>query len=65
MKLFTQSTVMLMLRRAAWMRWLPPMANRSPSPENTMTFRSGLVSWRPVAKGIALPWVVWKESTLR
>ena len=53
-----------MLRRAAWMKWLPPMANRSPSPEKTITFSSGLAILMPLAKGMARPWVVWKESSL-
>ena len=30
--LLTQMTVMSTLRRAAWKKWLPPMAKRSPSP---------------------------------
>ena len=32
-KLFTQTTRRSAFRRAAWKRWLPPMAERSPSPE--------------------------------
>src|SRR5579862_722150 len=38
------------------------MAERSPSPEYTTTFRLGLASFKPVAKGIARPCVVWNES---
>ena len=48
-----------MLRRAAWMKWFPPIANRSPSPAKTVTWRDGLASLMPVANGIARPWVVW------
>ena len=55
-------TVRSMLRRAAWMKWFPPIAKRSPSPEKTTTLSSGFASFMPVAKGIARPWVVWKES---
>ena len=51
------------LRRAAWIRWLPPMPERSPSPEKTVTSSSGRPSLRPVAKGMARPWVVWKASS--
>ena len=54
--------MMSMLRRAACMKWLPPMAERSPSPEYTTTFSFGLDSFRPVANGIARPCVVWNES---
>ena len=58
MKLLMQTTRRSMLRLAAWMKWLPPMANRSPSPANTTTFRVGLESLIPVAKGMVRPWVV-------
>jgi len=51
-----------MLRRAAWMKWLPPMPIRSPSPEITATVSSGRPSLRPVAKGSARPCVEWKLS---
>ena len=54
-----------MFRRAAWMKWLPPMAVRSPSPENTVTVSSGFASFSPVANGKARPCVVWNESSLR
>jgi len=53
-----QITVRSMLRRAAWMKWLPPMPKRSPSPEMTTTFILGLASFSPVAKGMARPWCV-------
>src|ERR1019366_1165750 len=55
---------MSMLRRAACMKWLPPIANRSPSPEYTTTCSSGLESLSPVANGMARPWGVWKLSRL-
>jgi hypothetical protein len=64
MKLFTQMTRRSMLRRAAWMKWLPPIAVRSPSPLKTTTSSSGRASLRPVANGTARPCVVWKESSL-
>ena len=57
--------VSLILRRAAWMKWLPPMANASPSPIGTMTCRSGRDILMPVAKASALPCsvcMVWKST---
>ncbi len=56
---------MPMLRRAAWMRWLPPMAVASPSPEMTTTSFSGLASLMPVAKVRARPWVVCRVLVLK
>src|SRR5674476_741274 len=47
------------LRRAAWIKWLPPMAVASPSPMTTITWSLGLASLTPVAKVKARPWVVW------
>src|SRR3974390_629303 len=52
-----------MSRGAAGIRWLPPIADRSPSPEYTTTFNLGFASFSPVANGIARPCVVWKESS--
>ena len=37
------------------------MLVRSPSPLMTTTLSSGFASFRPVAKGMARPCVVWKE----
>jgi hypothetical protein len=56
--LFITIAVMSMLRRAAWMKWLPPIDNASPSPMGTITFSSGLLSLTPVAKASARPWIV-------
>ncbi len=54
---------MSMFRRAAWMKWFPPMAVASPSPVTTMTVRSGRAIFTPVAKVIARPCVVWSVFT--
>jgi hypothetical protein len=51
-KLFTQMIVISIFLRAAWMKWFPPMAKRSPSPLYTTTFSFGFASLRPVANGI-------------
>ena len=40
------------------------MLERSPSPLITTTFRSGFASFKPVAKGMARPCVVWNEFEL-
>ena len=40
------------------------MAERSPSPVNTTTLRSGFAILTPVANASALPWVVCKESVV-
>ena len=58
MLLLKMMVVRSMLRRQAWMKWLPPMAVASPSPVMTMTFSSGCASLMPVAKGSARPWAV-------
>ena len=47
---------------AACIRWLPPIAKRSPSPLITATFNLGLAIFTPVANAIARPCVVWKAS---
>jgi hypothetical protein len=62
LKLLEQITNMSTFLLAAWIRWFPPMAKRSPSPLIITGLRSGLERLTPVAKGIALPWVVWKAS---
>src|SRR3989304_4840587 len=46
-------TLRSMFRRAAWMKWFPPMANRSPSPPNTGTSSSGFARFRPGPNGMA------------
>jgi hypothetical protein len=46
------------LRRAAWMKWLPPMEKMSPSPAASTTVRSGRAIFRPEAKASERPWVV-------
>ena len=51
-----------MFRRQPWMKWLPPMAARSPSPVKTTTLRFGFAILTPVANAMARPWVVWSES---
>ena len=51
---------MLMLRRSAWIRWLPPIDSASPSPVTTQTDRSSRASARPVAMVGARPWIEWK-----
>ena len=56
--LFTMTAVRLMFLRAAWMKWLPPMAMASPSPMMTMTWSFGFASLMPVAKVRARPCVV-------
>src|SRR5579884_1249457 len=58
--LLNRRHVTSMFLRAAWMRWLPPMARPSPSPVMTMTVSSGRASLRPVAKAGARPWVAWR-----
>ena len=50
---------MLTLRRSAWIRWLPPIDNASPSPVTTHTDRSSRASARPVAMAGARPWMEW------
>ena len=45
------------LRRNAWIRWLPPMDNASPSPVTTHTDRSPRVVASPVAIAGARPWI--------
>jgi hypothetical protein len=62
MKLLTRKTDRSRLRRAAWIRWLPPIPARSPSPAMMMTFMSGRITLTPQAKAIARPWVVWRVS---
>ena len=57
-----QTTVRSMFRRQAWMKWLPPIAARSPSPVKTTTWSVGSASFTPVANASARPWVVWSES---
>jgi hypothetical protein len=37
--LLMMMVVISLLRRAAWMKWLPPIAALSPSPVMTMTLR--------------------------
>ena len=49
-----------MLRRRAWIRWLPPMDRASPSPVAIQTVRSGCTHLMPVANAGARPWIVWK-----
>ena len=44
-----------MLRRMAWMKWLPPMASASPSPVTTQTISSGRETLSPEAKEGARP----------
>src|SRR5665811_634767 len=51
MALLSTTAVMSTLRRAAWMRWLPPMAAQSPSPITTTTCRLGSATLAPVATG--------------
>src|SRR3970040_341048 len=53
MKLLTRITSRSMFRRAAWMKWLPPIPTRSPSPEKTVTSSSGRPRFSPVAEGMA------------
>ena len=53
---------MSMLRRTAWMKWLPPIARPSPSPEICHTVMSGLATLKPVATAAARPWMVWKPK---
>ena len=48
-----------MLRRSAWMRWLPPIDSASPSPVMTHTSRSGRAMAMPVAMAGARPWMLW------
>ena len=55
MRLLNISILMSMLRRMAWMKWLPPMASASPSPVTTQTCSSGRESLSPVAKDGARP----------
>ena len=45
------------LRRSAWIRWLPPIDNMSPSPPITHTCRSGRARATPVAIAGARPWM--------
>ena len=59
MLLLKMMVVKSMLRRLAWMKWLPPIAVASPSPVMTSTFSSGCASLIPVANGSALPCAVW------
>ena len=54
---------MSMLRRAAWMRWLPPIAVQSPSPVMTITCRSGRAILMPVANVNVRPCVVCSVLT--
>ena len=44
-----------MLRRMAWMKWLPPMASASPSPVTIQTMSSGRDTLSPEAKEGARP----------
>ena len=53
--LLNTTTVKSILRLAAWIKWLPPIALMSPSPASTITLSSGLDILIPVAKAIALP----------
>ena len=48
LKLLKTSTVTPMFRRAALIRWCPPMP-QPPSPMRTITLRSGLASLMPLA----------------
>ena len=40
-----------MLRRAAWMKWLPPIPDRSPSPEKTTDLELGAAELEPGGEG--------------
>ena len=53
--------VISIFRRAACMKWLPPMARASPSPMGTKRVSSGLESFTPVAKARARPCRVCRE----
>ena len=57
MRLLNNTIVMFTLRRNAWIRWLPPMLNASPSPVITHTARSGRAIATPVAIAGARPWI--------
>ena len=48
---------MHLLRRKAWIKWLPPIDSASPSPVTTQTLRSRREVARPVAMAGALPWI--------
>ena len=49
MRLLSRIILRLMLRRLAWMKWLPPIARPSPSPDTCQTVRLGLATFAPVA----------------
>ena len=55
MRLLNSSIFRSMLRRIAWMKWLPPMASASPSPVMIHTISSGRETFRPEAKDGARP----------
>ena len=65
MELLNTSAVTSMLRRAAWIRWLPPIATQSPSPMMTMTLRPGSAALAPVATASARPWAVCTVDQFR
>ena len=50
---------MSMLRRMAWMKWLPPMASASPSPQACQTVSQGFATLMPVETAVARPWMLW------
>ena len=47
-----------MLRRSAWIRWLPPIDSESPSPVTTQIERSSRAVASPVAIAGARPWML-------
>jgi len=55
--LLNNNTLMLTLRRIAWMMWLPPMERASPSPVITHTLNSGRAVAIPLAMAGARPWI--------
>ena len=59
LRLFRRIIFRSTLRRNAWMKWLPPIARPSPSPEICQIVKLGLATLAPVATAAARPWIVW------
>jgi hypothetical protein len=60
MRLLNSGILMLMFRRSAWIRWLPPIDSASPSPVMTHTDRS--CRGRQASRDRGRPAVRWVQA---